>query len=115
MTTVEKLKELNCIEREEFDKLTDVLFQSMIVPENHSTKISLDKKEEIISYFNEFLKKMLEVQFLKSKKHKLEFIDMIDKLNMQLELVDLKKNNAEIRKIKKAGRSLAKKSQSSVV
>lgn len=112
MTTLEKYENENTLEEQDFDKVSKLMFQSFLIKRNYKSHNFLDKKEELISYFTEFLEKYLELQFLNSKKDKLSLIDFIDKMNMQKELVELKKNETTLEEIEIAGKSLGRKSQS---
>ena len=88
------------------------MFHSFLIKRNYKSHNFLDIKEELISHFTKFLEKYLELQLLNSKKDKLGLINFIDKMNLQKELVGLKKNETTIEEIEKAGRSLGRKSQS---
>lgn len=112
MTTLEKYENENMLEEQDFDKVSKLMFQSFLVKGGYKNHDFLDKKEELISYFTQFLEKYLELQFLSSKKDKLSIIDFIDKMKLQKELVELKKNETTREEIEKAGKSLGRKSQS---
>ena len=112
MEVIEKLEQQNTIEEWEFDQMSKIVFQSFLIHRNYKSHNLLDKKEELISYFTQFLEKYLELQFLSSKKEKLELINFIDKMNMQKELLELQRNETDLVQIKLAGKSLGRKSQS---
>lgn len=112
MTILEKYENENTLEEQDFDKVSKLMFQSFLIKRNYRSPSFLDKKEELISHFTLFLEKYLELQFLNSKKDKLSLIDFIDKMNMQKELVELKKKETTLEEIEKAGKSLGRKSQS---
>jgi hypothetical protein len=54
----------------------------------------------------------LELQLGDSRETKLEFINFLDKLNMQKELLELEKGETKISDIKAAAKRLERKSQS---
>lgn len=112
MTILEKYENENTLEEQDFDKVSKLMFQSFLIKGNYKNQNFLDKKEELISYFTQFLEKFLELQFLNSKKDKLHIINFIDKMNIQKELVELRKNETTLEEIEKAGKSLGRKSQS---
>ena len=115
MTAVEKLEKQNNIQEQEFDNVMSNVFKSFLIKGIYKSGTYLDKKEELLNYFTQFLEKYLELQFISSKKDKLDLINFIDKINMQRELLELKKNEIEISQIQIAGRRLGKKSQSAFI
>lgn len=112
MTTLEKIEQKNNIEEQEFGKMSKLLFQSFIITKKYKSFTFLGKKEELINYFTEFLEKFLDLQLVTSKRDKLELINFIDKMNVQKELLELKKNQITPAEIQLAGKRLGKKSQS---
>ena len=115
MTVLEKLEKQNTIEEQEFDRMSKFVFNSFLINRNYKSHNYLNKKEEMIISFTQFLEKYLELQFLSSKKDKLELINFIDKINMQKELVELQRNEISILQIRLAGKRLGKKSQSAFI
>jgi hypothetical protein len=116
MTSVlEKFEQQNTIEEQDFDKMFKLVFHSLLINRNYKSHNLLDKKEELIIYFTQFLEKYLELQFLSSKKDKLQLINFIDKMNMQKELLELQRNETDITQIKLAGQRLGRKSQSAFI
>ena len=115
MTAVlDKLEKENRIDQQDFDRVAKLVYHSFLIniETNYKSNIILDKKEELLVSFSQFLEKYLELQFLNSKKDKLELINFIDKMNMQKELLELQKNETNISQIQEAGQRLGKKSQS---
>ena len=115
MTAIEKLERQNNIQEQEFDSIMSNVFQSFLIKKDYKSGTYLGKKEELLSYFTQFLEKYLELQFTNSKKDKLELINFIDKINMQRELLELQRNEIDISQIRIAGRRLGKKSQSAFI
>jgi hypothetical protein len=116
MTVIEKIEKQNNIEEQEFGQImSKLVFQSFLVNSNNKSHNFLDKKEELIIYFTQFLEKYLDLQFISSKKDKLDLINFIDKMNMQRELLELQRNETDISKIQLAGKRLGKKSQSAFI
>lgn len=115
MTTaaLKKLNKQNNIEASEFDNVSKLLFNSFLLENDKAKQSELDKKEELIIQFTQLLEKYLELQFLDSKKDKLELINFIDKMNLQKELLEIQRGEISISQIKKAANTLGDKSQSS--
>jgi hypothetical protein len=116
MTVIEKIEKQNNIEEQEFDHImSKLVFQSFLVNKSYKSHNFLDKKEELIIHFTQFLEKYLNLQFISSKKDKLDLINFIDKMNMQRELLELQRNETDISQIQLAGKRLGKKSQSAFI
>ncbi len=112
MKTLEKYESENMLEKKDFDMVSELIFQSFSMIRNDESQVSLDKMEALISSFTQFLEEYIEHQFLNSETDKLSLIDFIDKMNMQKELIALRKNETTFEEIEKAGKSLGRKSQS---
>lgn len=113
MSIVEQLERENKIEEHDIDTMSKLLFQSFSVKKNYRKPSTLSKKEDLIVSYTDFLKKYLEGQFLTSKKDKLTLINLIDKMNMQKELLELQRKEIKMNDIINAGKTLGAKSQSS--
>lgn len=111
-TVIDKLEQENKIEEQDFDNVARLVFHSFQINRNYRSHNFIEKKEELLNHFSQFLEKYLELQFLSSKKDKLDLINFIDKMNMQKELLELQKGETNISQIKKAAQRLGKKSQS---
>ena len=112
MTTLEKYGNENQLEKQDFDKVVKLVFESFLLKREYKSQNFLNKKEELMTNFTQFLEKYLELKFLNSKEDKLELIEFIDKMNVQKELVELKRKETSFSEIEKAGKSLGRKSQS---
>ncbi len=111
-TVLDRLEKENKIEMHEFDNVARLVFHSFQIHRNYRSHNFIEKKEELLNHFGQFLEKFLELQFLSSKKDKLELINFIDKMNMQKELLELQKGETNISQIRKAAQRLGAKSQS---
>lgn len=114
MTAIDTLVKENKLDLRDFDRVTKLVYHSCVIDESNEDDSNqiLVKKEELLSHFGQFLEKYLELEFLSSKKEKLELINFIDKINLQKELLELLKNESHFSQIQKAGQKLGKKSQS---
>ncbi|HVW12867.1 MAG TPA: hypothetical protein VHB54_03545 [Mucilaginibacter sp.] len=112
MTTLEKIEDLNQIDQEEFYKLVKMVYNSFLINRKYTSSSYVTKKEKLINSFSTFLEQYLELQFAGSKQSKLDFINFIDKLNMQKELLEIASGEANMNDIKIAAQRLGKKSQS---
>lgn len=112
MTTIEKYENENALKAHDFDAFSKLMFQSFLINRNSTDNEILNKKEELISSLTTFLEKFLELKFADSKQDTLKLIDLIDKMNIQKELVELQKNQINLTEIEAAAQSLGKKSQS---
>lgn len=112
MTVLQEIKSLNKINQKEFETVSRIVSESLMIigkNENHS---QIAQKEELIRIFSSFLEKYLEMQFVNSNENKLYLINFIDKLNMQKELLELIRGETKISGIKSASQRLGRKSQS---
>jgi hypothetical protein len=112
MTSVAEIKTKSEINEKEFSQMTKFLYESFLIRKSRNSKSSLEKQGQILALFTEVLNKYLELQFLSDKKRKIEFINFIDKLNLQKEMIDLQKGVTNIDNIKIAANRLGRKSQS---
>jgi hypothetical protein len=110
--TVKEFDIKNRIDIEEFENISKILYSTVSLNSATMDITNLDKRKELLIYYSEFLNKLLIANFDYSSKIKLELIDFIDKLNHQRELLELITRETKIEDVKKAGKHLAKKSQS---
>jgi hypothetical protein len=111
MTAVKQIEDLNKIKEDEFEDISKLIFESFLIKKEYKSSSLVEKKEELISLFSGFLEKYIELHFANAQ-DKLQVIRFIDKLNMQRELLELKKGETRISDIKLAAQRLGKKSQS---
>lgn len=112
MTAIKELEKNNKIEQSEFDNISKMLLESLQIKSDYKSVSFLNKKDELLEHFSMFLEKYLQLHFLTSPQDKLQLINFIDKLNMQRELLDLKKGKIKRSDIELAGQRLGRKAQS---
>jgi hypothetical protein len=112
MGTTLEIKKKNIINEQEFRHMTDLMFNSFLVTKYGANKSFLGKQALLIELFTNLINKYLELQILTDKKGKLEFINFIDKLNLQKELIELEKGITDIKDIKQSAQRLGRKAQS---
>lgn len=111
-TTLSEIETKNEIDEKEFSEMTKLMYGSFLIERAKRDKSILEKQTVLISLFTQMLNKYLEFQMLNDKKKKLEFINFIDKLNLQKELLDLEKGITNIDDIKKTAQRFGTKPQS---
>jgi len=111
-TTLSEIETQNEIEEKEFSEMTKLMYGSFLIKKTKRDKAVLEKQTILISLFTQMLNKYLEFQMLSDKKKKLEFINFIDKLNLQKELLDLQKGITNIADIKETAQRFGRKAQS---
>jgi hypothetical protein len=112
MTALKILKENNQIEHHKFKDLMNVIFESLLIKTVDVDSIYILKQKKVNNQFAVFLEQFVESGFIDSKQSKLEFINFIDKLNMQKELLEIESKAVNLKDIKIAANRLGKKSQS---
>lgn len=113
MTAIQEIRDKNKIEKQDFDTLSNIVFDSILIKGSYKTAIQLEKKEKLIDAFSSFIEQLVELRLASSKQNKLELINFIDKLNMQKELLELEKGETKMDDIQTAANRLGKKAQSS--
>jgi hypothetical protein len=113
MISITEIGNKNEINEKEFRQMTKLMYDSFLIKKTKKDKSLLEKQGLLIGLFTDLLNKYLEFQFLTSRNTKLEFINFIDKLNLQKEIIELQKGVTNIDDIKTASRRLGKKAQSS--
>lgn len=115
MTIAEKnIDKINKVVEEEFNSLSLKIFQSFLVTKTHKIK-TIEDKDALIDSFIDFLNKYIETDLVKNNKDRLSFLNLIDKLILQKELLQLRRKELSMTDIKKAGARLGKKSQSAFI
>ena len=112
MTAVKQLEHLNAIDEGEFEHISRIVFDTLRIKRNAISHAQVEKKGLLITIYSSFLEKYLELQLTNSRQDRLEMINFIDKLNMQKELLELKKGETKIADIRVAAQRLGKKAQS---
>ncbi|HMI68003.1 MAG TPA: hypothetical protein VK517_18300 [Cyclobacteriaceae bacterium] len=101
----------NKIDERELNSLSIKIFRSFLISKTHSVK-TIENKDRLLSAFIDFLSKYIEGDLIKNDKEKTDFLNSIDKLILQKEVLQLKRNELIASDIKVASARLGKKSQS---
>ncbi|TDO20299.1 hypothetical protein [Pedobacter duraquae] len=115
MTVLEAVKKSNHINHEEFEEISQIIFQSIALNGSVKSSSYISKKEALLTSFSDFIAQYLKLNFTGSKQNKLTLIKIISKLNLQKELFELASGETKIQDFHKASQSLGKKSQSAFV
>ncbi|WP_300096641.1 hypothetical protein [Flavobacterium sp.] len=113
MTTLKEIERKNRLVEKDFGDITEILFKSFLINRTYKKISSLEKKEELVLNFTDFLEKYLEFDIVSSKQNKLSIINFIDKLNLQRELLEVEKGNINLTELKVVSKRFGKKAQSS--
>lgn len=108
MPVLQEIKQKDQFSEADLNQVTKIIFYSFSI--NHLEKF--DEQEQLLDYFKIFLKKYLNSNLLTTRKSKVQLINFLDKVNLQKELLELRKGEINIDQIKLAAQSLGKKSQS---
>lgn len=111
MTAIDNTVKVNKIDEKEITDLANKIYHSFLVFKTSKLE-SIESKDLIINSFINFLSNYIETDLIKSNQEKMFFLDQIDKLILQKELLQLKRRELKMSDIKKAGTRLGKKSQS---
>lgn len=111
MSTIEEIENYNKIDENEVNTISRKILGSFLTQGslNHTTIV---KQEILLDDFMALLGKYLQLDFYDSSQDKIELINFIDKLNIQKELLELKKGQTNLADIEAAGERLGKKAQS---
>ncbi len=112
MTAIKEIEKNNQIDQQEFDNISKMLLESFLLKSDEKGASFIQKKGELLEHFTMFLEKYLKLHFFNSSRDKLQLINFIDKLNLQRELLELKKGKTKLSDIKLAGQRLGRKAQS---
>lgn len=112
MTRIQEIENLNKINHEDFQIVMESMFESLLIKREYKSLEVLEKKEELLDMFSSFIEKYLEMRFGVSGKNKIQFINLIDKLNLQREALEYSKDKNSYDSLKVAAERLGKKSQS---
>lgn len=115
MTVLERYEVENKIDEQEFDHIMSGVFNTFLL-HNYSYKSEnqLRKKDEMLDQFGQLLETYIDLKFKISQNEKLTILNFLDKINMQRELLELKRNEIAMTDIKNASKRFGKKAQSSV-
>lgn len=110
MTLAEEIDKINRISETDVKDLATILLHSFRFSKNDATD-SLKHQDSILSDFIIFLEKYLDENVL-DQQDKLVVVKILDKINIQKELIELKRQGLSIEDFKIAAERLGKKSQS---
>ena len=108
---IKEAQQKNAIKPAEFDRVSKIIYNSFSLDRNITDVSDILKREKFLIFFSDFFNQLINNQILDSKS-KLEFIDFIDKLNLQKERLELEKGKLNLPDIKAAGKRIQKKAQS---
>lgn len=112
MATAKEIQEKNFIKEEEFECISDIVYNSFIIKWDYKTTNKLNKKEELMDSFIIFLEKYLKFETVNSKERKLAVINFIDKLNLQKDLYEIEKNKITNKELAIVSKRFGRKAQS---
>ncbi len=93
-----------------YQTFSDVFFPSFLQVKNISENRIADREEEIRQLYGLLEKRLFDPSL--SRKQKIDLMDYIEKLQLTLELLEVKRNPSKLQEIKKAAKHLGKKMQS---
>ena len=108
---IKEAHQKNAIKPAEFDRVSKIIYNSFSLDRNITDVSDILKREKFLIFFSDFFNQLINNQILDSKS-KLEFIDFIDKLNLQKERLELEKGKLNLPDIQAAGKRIQKKAQS---
>lgn len=115
MTLLEKYEVENKIDEQEFDNVMSGVFHSFLLHSySYKSDSHLRKKDEMLDQVGQLLETYIDLKFKISQDEKLTILSFLDKINMQRELLELKRNEIAMSDIKNASKRFSKKAQSSV-
>ena len=112
MAYKKQLESLSEFKQEEFDNISRIMSEPFVHNVEVKNLSGKKNKRELLELYVLFFTKYLGMKFVDSKEKKLSIIRIIDKLKMQLELLELKDGLTNITNIKSAAKTLGRKSQS---
>lgn len=110
MTLAEEIEKINPMSEADIKNLSLVLLHSVRISQNSSTRF-LKCQEDIVSDFISLLGKFMNENILDNSQ-KLLVVKLLDKMNLQKELIELRSQGLSIDDLKIAAERLGKKSQS---
>ena len=110
MTAIQEMELSSRIDEAEFNGLSEILFHSVSVNRQYKSQSAIAKKEELIEDLVLFLNKYLALKVTASSKQKSQIVNLIYKLTMQKELIELQTGKLNIQGIKAAAKRMGKKS-----
>lgn len=113
MILKDQIKEENKISFSEFEEFSGPLFKSIVVIISKSSgKVDLLKKHRTLNTLKQLIDDVTSIGGLESKDEKIKTINFLEKINLQIELIDLKLQKVKKSDLKMAGKRLGGKAQS---
>ena len=112
MTAIKTIEKINKINDDEFLQVNNKVFQFFIVDNKNQKSATLEKKDELLAFYADLLKKCLEMNLPESKQDKLTFINFIDKLNMQRKLLEVMLDKKKATQLQMVSKRFGRKAQS---
>ncbi len=111
--STQEIEATNKIGQLDLDLVAQLTLDSFAIKQEHyKSRANLSKKEDIIDSYIAICLKILDSPGMNSKLKRLTIINFIDRLNMQKELIEIKKGNISIPDISVAGQRMGLKAQS---
>lgn len=110
---IDKIKEDNKINKDLIETTMEQMFHSIFDVSDKISAKKLSIKEELIEDYLRLTQKMLTAGFLKSDKEKIRVMDLVDRLNTQIELIEIIKSHKSESHLTDAAKRLYKRAQSS--
>ena len=111
ITIDEKVERSNRIKETEFKNVSSLIYNSFLVT-SYSRAKAIENKDILINEFIDFLSKYFESDLIKDDSEKTYLLNLIDKLTLQKEFIQLRRKEITQTNLQQAGRRLGKKSQS---
>jgi hypothetical protein len=112
MTPTIEIDHTNQLNQTDFEKINTVLLNSLLLDTKQPIDFSLENKGIILKDYIAILEKCLTLLSHGSSKEKIKIVDLIDKLILQKERIDLKKGNQKVADLKIISKSFGHKAQS---
>lgn len=109
----DQIKEENKISFSEFEEFSQPLFKSIVITLSQSfSEKDLIKKQRALITLKQLIDDVTSIGALSTQDEKLKTINFLEKIDLQIELIDLKLDKLNSSDLKTAGIRLGKKAQS---
>jgi hypothetical protein len=109
----DQLKEENKISFSEFEEFSQPLFKSIVITLDKSiSEKDLIKKQQTLITLKQLIDDVKSIGALSTQDEKIKTINFLEKIDLQIELIDLKLGKIKSSDLKIAGLRLGKKAQS---
>jgi len=110
MTVSHEVEEKSSLEQNDLTSLNAIILDQLGRKPNST--VQARKSEKLLDYFTNLIAFLLDSQFARKKEQTLYLIDLLDKLNTQRDLLEIKRDNMKISDLRAVSKRLGKKSQS---